>query len=141
MAGSAGSASFANIGAGVSGIGGGIASGFGALETLFGSSTSSSQSGTTKGTVTEQLEIDEEGIQKILQDILGGTQGLASIFSEEQVAGLYSGSVAAQASGDLLTKLAGEIAKLTAKKTQTADTTTTSKTEGGSDGLLGKIGL
>lgn len=118
---------------------GGFSDLIGGLTSLFGTSTSQNQSGTTKGTVTEQLEIDEEGVQKILQDILGGTQGLAPIFSEEQVAGIYGGTTAAQASGNLLANLAGEIAKLTAKKTATTDSTTTTKVKGGSGGLLKQI--
>lgn len=100
----------------------------GALGDIFGSSSeiSTSGSGTVAGTVTEQLEIDEAGIQKILQDILGSEQGLANIFSEEQMSGLFSSTVSKQAAGDLLANLAGEIAKLTAKKVQTTDTTKTS---------------
>jgi len=72
-----------------------------------------------------QLEIDEEGVEKILADILGSEQGLASIFAKENVAGIFDSSVAAQASGDLIANLAGEIAKLQAKKVETRDITTT----------------
>ena len=82
-------------------------------------------SGTEKGTVTRQLEIEEEGVQKILQDILGSEQGLASIFSEESVAGLFDTTVSKQAAGDLLANLAGEIAKLQAKEVETRDIKTT----------------
>lgn len=88
-----------------------------------GSSTSKA-TGSQSGTNIEQLDISAEGVQKILQDILGGSQGLAAIFSEDNVAGLYNSSVSKQASGDLLSKLAGEIAKLTAKKITTQDVTT-----------------
>jgi len=125
---------FGDIGYGLAGLGK-------VGETLFGNSSTQKQSGTTKGTVTESLDISQEGVNKNLQKILGGEQGLASIFSEENVAGIYDSSVSAQASGDLLTKLAGEIAKLTATKTQATDSTTTAKTKGGSGGLLKQFGL
>ena len=73
------------------------------------------------GGTTEQLQIDEAGIQKIIQDVLGGADGLASIFSGQQNAGVFSSSVSAQAAGDLATRLAGEIAKLTAKRVTTKE--------------------
>jgi hypothetical protein len=132
---------FASIGTGISGIGGIIP---GLAETLFGADSSQALSAlTTKsGTVTEQLDIEEAGVQKILQDILGSEQGLAAIFSEEQVSGLYGSTVAAQASGDLLTKLAGEIAKLTAKKVTTTDLKeeVTQETTAEKEGLIPKFG-
>lgn len=73
------------------------------------------------GGTTEQLQIDEAGIQKIIADVLGGADGLASIFAGEQTAGVFNSSVSAQAAGDLATRLAGEIAKLTAKRVTTKD--------------------
>lgn len=95
-----------------------------------------------RGRETEQLEIDEAGIAKILQDILGGTEGLASIFSGEKTAGIYSGTVAAQASGNLLANLIGEIAKVTAKKVTTSaeDVAKTGKAEDITKGLLPEVG-
>jgi len=134
-----GAQEFASIGQGVSGFGGGVSDITSALGAIFGTSASQTQTAGVKGTVTEQLEIDEAGVEKILQDILGGAQGLAPIFSEEQVAGIFGGSVAAQASGNLLANLAGEIAKLTAKKTTATDTTTTTKQKSGTGGLLGQL--
>ena len=65
---------------------------------------------------TEQLKLDPLAVQKIIQDVLGGAEGLAEIFAGEQNAGIFNSSVAAQASGDLATKLIGEIAKLTGEK-------------------------
>ena len=127
---------FANLGQGASGTGQGAASVVDALAGIFGTSASQSTSGTTKGSVTESLAIDQAGINKILQDILGSEQGLASIFSGDKTAGVYNSSVSAQASGDLLTKLAGEIAKLTAKKTTATDMATTNEQKSGTGGLL-----
>ena len=66
-------------------------------------------------TITEeQLQIDEAGLDKIIADILGSEKGLANIFSAENIAGIFDTTVAAQASGDLMVNLAGELAKLTA---------------------------
>jgi hypothetical protein len=120
----------------------------GGLSDIFGGSTSQegATTGTTKRTAkqTERLKIDEAAIQKIIQDVLGGAEGLASIFAGEQTAGIFDSSVAAQAAGDLAAKLTGEIAKLTAEKETTqeeeAKTRGTSEQEAGTEGLLGTIG-
>lgn len=101
----------------------------GALGDIFGKKESSSETTDTtevediikSGVKTKQLDISKEGMDKIVADMLGSEQGLASIFSKENVAGIYDSSVAAQASGDLMTKVAGELAKLTAKETITDD--------------------
>ena len=95
------------------------------LDTLFGSSGSESVSETRaeSGRVTEQLQIDAAGVEKILQDILASEQGLAPIFSEENVSGIYNSTAASAAAGDLMTRLAGEIAKLTAKKVKDTEGT------------------
>lgn len=64
---------------------------------------------------TSQLQLDESAIEKIIGDVLGSESGLASIFGGEQTAGLFDSSVAAQASGDLVANLVGELAKITGK--------------------------
>lgn len=107
----------------------------GGLTDIFGSSGSTSGNSNTSGTSsgsasgsnkvsgvnTEGLEIDEEGINKLLKDMLGSTQGLASVFSGDKISGLYGSTVSKQASGNLLANLAGEIAKLKAKKVSTTN--------------------
>ncbi|PHQ81738.1 MAG: hypothetical protein COB66_01315 [Coxiella sp. (in: Bacteria)] len=70
----------------------------------------------------EKLNIDQAGIDKLIGDVLGGADGLASIFGGEQTAGIFSSSVSAQAAGDLATKLVGELAVLTAERVTTQDT-------------------
>ena len=109
-------------------LGGILSGGSQLLGTLFGSSTKTSGSGTNsrfnqgsttstaKGESSKKLELDEEAISKIIQDVLGGAEGLASIFGGEQASGLFNSSVSAQASGDIASKLVGELAKLTAKE-------------------------
>jgi len=127
---------FANFGNGAKGV-------TGSLIDIFGSSQSQSgtQSGTSSGTTTEQLAIDPAGVNKIIQDILSSKDGLASIFSEEQLTGLYNSTGAKSATGNLLANLAGEIAKLTAKKTTSNNSTqkTTTDANTSSGGLLGQI--
>ncbi|MEY8217467.1 MAG: hypothetical protein RPT13_03900 [SAR324 cluster bacterium] len=102
--------------------------------------SSSSGSGATSGTTTQRqkLNIDEAGVQKIIEDVLGGAEGLASIFGGEQTAGIFNSSVSAQAAGDLASKLAGEIAKLTAEQESVTEVDQETTQESGSGGLLGQ---
>lgn len=105
------------------------------------------KAGTTSltGSQTEQLQLDEAGLQKIIQDVLGGAEGLASIFQGQKTAGIFDSSVSAQAAGDLASKLVGEIAKITGKKVTTADelqeVNELTETTAGSAGILGQLGL
>jgi hypothetical protein len=91
-------------------MGGGIESGSDAKKTR---ETNTDKSSSTRKT---KLNIDEEGIQKIIDDMLSGNDGLAAIFGGEQTAGIFDSSVAAQAAGDLASKIAGELAKITAEQ-------------------------
>ena len=86
------------------------------------------------GTESQQLKLDDAAVQKIIDDVLGSGQGLASIFGGEQTAGIFDSSVAAQSAGDLAANIVGELAKLTGESVTTKDlkeraiTTDTSKT-------------
>lgn len=75
----------------------------------------------TSGLQTEQLQLEDAAVQQIIRDVLGGPDGLAAIFAGEQNAGIFNSSVAAEAAGDLASKLVGEIAKITGKNVKTAD--------------------
>lgn len=130
------------------GASGQAASGAAALiPALFGSggrgSSSASGTSTTTGTTTEKLVLDQAAIDKIVKDVLGGEEGLAQIFSQEQAAGIFDSSVAAQAAGNLVTNLVGELAKLTAERQVEQEQKTVQesreKTKQKSGGLLGKI--
>ena len=110
---------------------------------LFGSSETTSGS-TTKdafSSSSSKMILDEEGIDKIIADILGSEQGLASVFGKENTAGIYDSTVSAQASGDLIANLVGELAKLTAETVQTREdkVTETSETKTESEGLFDKL--
>lgn len=89
------------------------------------SAETSKTTGTRKGTTTKYLDIEQAGLEKIVADILGSEQGLAQVFGSEGASGLYSSTVSKQAAGDLTTKLAGELAKLTAKDVVEEDVKTT----------------
>lgn len=104
------------------------------------SSTSTTENVKETGRRVEQLDISQEGIDKIIADVLGGADGLAEIFAEENVAGIFDTSVAAQAAGDLATKLAGEIARLTAANVITEEKTLDRKTTGLTKGKTSSIG-
>ena len=111
----AGGDALSSIGAGISSITGSL---FGT-----GGSSSGSSRGTASSTQTQQLELDEDAVTKIISDILGSESGLANIFSKENAAGIFNSSVGAQASGDLVSNLVGELAKLTGKTTTQRDDT------------------
>ncbi len=86
--------------------------------------TRGTQQATTAGTRTSssQLKLEQPAIDRIIEDVLSGPQGLANIFQGEQTAGIFGSSVSAQAAGDLTAKLVGEIARITGE-TVTRDTT------------------
>lgn len=125
-------------------LGSGLSSIFGGKTSTSGNTTASGSEKRT-GKTTNQLQLDPAAVQKIIQDVLGGADGLASIFSGEQSSGLYNSSTAAQAAGDLTAKLVGEIAKLTGKTVLEEEasvetegkTTSTTKTKDG--GALGGV--
>jgi len=132
----------------------------GALESLFGSSgsvnenmsgvTNSSGSSTETGVSSSRLQIDEAGVNKTIQDILKDPSlGLANIVGQDRMAGLYGSSSAAFATNDLLDKIAGTIAQLTATKVETYSKTGTqqatqtqeaaSKASTRKKGILGRL--
>ena len=77
------------------------------------------------GRRTSQLQLEDEAVQKIIEDVLGGANGIASIFAGEQNSGIFDSSVANQASGDLAANLVGELAKITGKTVEEEESTST----------------
>jgi hypothetical protein len=98
------------------------------------SKSSGSSETVQAGTKTERLNLDQNAIEKIIADVLGSESGLASIFAGEQQAGIFDSSVAAQASGDLVANLIGELAKITGERVVTTDATESVKTKGKTKG-------
>jgi len=97
----------------------------GQINTIFsGQEQTTRQSGSTR---TSGLDISQQGIDKVIQDILESTQGLSAVSSGQRGAGLYNSTTNQQLTNDLLTRTGGEAAKLSAKEvtTQGPSTTTT----------------
>lgn len=74
------------------------------------------------GTVTTKKNISQEGIDKIIYDILSSDSGLAALSSGENGSGGFGSSTKGLMAQDLMVKLAGEIANITAETTQTTQT-------------------
>ena len=112
----------------------------GALGDLFGTSQSGKQSASESGTskTTEKYTFSQDALDKIIKDVLSSEGGLADIFNEENISGLYDSTVAKDATGNLVAKIIGEVAKLQATKTTdtVSKTKSSGKTKAGSDGLL-----
>lgn len=63
-----------------------------------------------KTTTTSNSGISSDGMSALLSQILGSTQGLASVAGGQNTAGLYNSTVQQQSVNDLLTRSAGEVA-------------------------------
>lgn len=112
---------FGSVLSGIGSVFSGAGGSQGLVTSLFGSgpgtvSVQEAGTTTTDQRQTEKLNLDTAAIQKIIEDVLGGAEGISAIFGGEQTAGIFDSSVAAQAAGNLASKLVGELAKLTAEK-------------------------
>ncbi len=99
-------------------------------------------------TVTERLDISKEGIDALLRDLMeDDSTGFARVASGQKLAGLYNTTSRNMLLNDLLTRSAGQVAKLTAPKittttstpqttTRVSEPTTQTTTGGGKEGLL-----
>lgn len=90
---------------------------------------------TESGTQTSRVIVDQAAIDKVMQDVLGSDQGLASLASGENVAGLTGTSVKTMLASDLVTKLVGEIAKLKTTTITEFDKRNDTSTKKASSGL------
>jgi hypothetical protein len=70
-------------------------------------------------TQTTKSNVSAEGVNAILQQILGSSQGLAQVASGQKSAGLYNSTTNQQLINDLITRTSGEVAKQTAGTTAT----------------------
>ncbi len=106
-------------------------------------------------TTTERLDISKEGIDALLRDLMeDDSTGFARVASGQKLAGLYNTTSRNMLLNDLLTRSAGQVAKLTAPKitsttstpqltttaphttTRVSEPTTQTTTGGGKEGLL-----
>jgi hypothetical protein len=70
----------------------------------------------SSGTSKTKLNLDQAGFDKIVQDILGAEQGLASMVQGQGTAGMYGSSTNTLLTQKFVTDIAGELAKLTAEQ-------------------------
>lgn len=69
---------------------------------------------------TQQTNLSMEGLDAVLRQILESNQGLASVARGQRNAGLYNSSANTLLTNDLITRAAGEVAKINAPITRTS---------------------
>lgn len=69
----------------------------------------------TTGSKTTQKMLTQEGINKLIYDALSSDQGLAALASGENLSGGFKSSSKTLLAQDMMTKLVGELANVTAK--------------------------
>lgn len=74
-----------------------------------------------KGTQTSQKVLNQDALNKIITDVLGSDQGLAALAQGENVSGAFGTTAKTQLAQDLVSKLVGEIANITAPTITTTD--------------------
>lgn len=89
-----------------------------------------SQSSTTNksGSTTTKGNISEEGIQRMIDQMLAAPGGVKDISSKARGAGLYNSSTEAQLTNDLMARTAGELAARQAGTTTESDETIMTET-------------
>lgn len=75
------------------------------MDSLFGQNT------TKSGTSTSTTKIDQAGLNSMLADLLGSTQGLSAILGGQRGAGMYNSSVNNLLASDFITRMAGQVAQ------------------------------
>ena len=103
--------------ASIDGINSGINSLSSILSLLNGSSTTQNTSGSTSSTQTVMSPL---AIQSVLNQILGGANGLAATVSGQNVAGLYNSSTNELLTNDLLARTTADVAAQGAPKVTTS---------------------
>jgi hypothetical protein len=74
----------------------------------------SSQSSTSTSGQTTQKVLTQAGIDKLIYDVLSSDSGLSALAQGENVSGGYGSSSKSLMTQDLVTKLVGELANVTA---------------------------
>jgi hypothetical protein len=93
----------------------------GAGPSNFGFGYDNAFQGTAKsGTSTVQKNISQEGINKLIYDVLSSDQGLAALGGVENASGGFKSSTKSLLSQDLIAKIVGNIANITAPEVTTA---------------------
>lgn len=76
------------------------------------------------GSYTKKKSIDPAGINKLIYDVMSSDQGLAALAGGESGSGGTKSSTKGLLAKDLIAKVVGEIANVTATETQVSDQTT-----------------
>jgi len=95
-----------------------------ALNSLFGGGNKTSTTTTRGGggsTTTKQTKLSQDAINALLQNILGGVQGLSAVTSGQKKSGMYNSTVNELLSNDLLTRAAGQVAVASAPTVTTVN--------------------
>lgn len=98
-----------------------------------------------QGSTTTKGNISDEGMQRVIDKILGGQGGIRDISSGARGAGLYDSTTEQQLTNDLVARAAGEVAERQAGTTTDTNETITTNTEvpgvglGKAAGLLGLL--
>jgi hypothetical protein len=74
------------------------------------------------GTSTSQKKLSQEGINKLIYDVLSSDQGLAALGGVENASGGFKSSTKSLLSQDLVAKIVGELANVTAPTVKTENT-------------------
>jgi len=90
------------------------------------------------GTTVRKKHISQEGIDKLVYDVLSADEGLAQLVSMEGIAGGRSSSTKTMMAQDFATKLIGELATITAEDVTKVDTVSRSKGAEAGGGVTGK---
>lgn len=79
------------------------------------------------GTRTTQKVLSQQGIDKIIYDIMSSDKGLAALATAENASGGYRSSTKPLLAQDLVAKIAGEIANITAPTVETSQSSSSKK--------------
>lgn len=94
------------------------------LNLLSGSQTTDT---TSPSTETTQGNLTTDQMSSIVQSILGGTQGLASVAMGQKAGGMYDSTTNTQLTNDLLSRITTQVASANAGKTTTSSGSVTTK--------------
>lgn len=117
------------VSGGLSGLGQDAAGLNSLLGLLFGNKTTTNQN-IGGSTTTEQNIVDPSVIADTVRGLMEGNGGLASILSGQAAAGGYGGNTAGLQINDLVARITGAVAKVTATNVKTNSGSTNSSTTG-----------
>lgn len=91
-------------------------------------------------TQTTRKNVSQEGIDKIMRDILGSEQGLAALATGENLSGGTASTSKTQLAQNLVTDLAGQLALINAETITTTNSQSKTLTDKLSESTTGQVG-